>query len=211
MFDLDGTIIDSSEGIHRCANAALAEFGHRDLTTEEMREFVGPPLAFSFERWGVDATDVAGVVAAYRRHYESDGLYEYRLYDGIVEVIGDLHAAGYQLAVATLKPERFAEVIIEDAGLASLFSTVAGAGGDHSHENKAAVIRKVLERLSLEHHDVVMIGDREHDTAGATEVDCRFIGVTWGFGSDSELRGAGATHVVHSPDQLIEVISSLGE
>jgi phosphoglycolate phosphatase len=206
LFDLDGTIIDSSPGILRCVSAALSDFGYSAPTASEIGRFVGPPLGTSLAAWGVSENDLDLVVAAYRTYYESEGLWDYSLYEGIDGVIEELAGRGWRIGLATLKPERFAGLIAEHAGIHQFLSTVAGAGSDNSEENKADVIRVALRRLGSQPSDTIMIGDREHDAEGAQATGCSFIGVTWGFGSATEMRAYGAELFAESTTQLIELL-----
>jgi len=209
LFDLDGTLVNSFPGIMHCANQALRDHGFDELSEETLRTFVGPPLVHSFARWGVPDDQVASVVNTYRHHYEEVGLTDYVLYDGIVETVQALSQAGIPLAVATLKPRRFALELIAHAGLDSYFHFVAGTKSDHSDETKADIIRIALAELDLTASpDVVMIGDREQDALGAHEVGTDFIGAEWGFGSRAEFLAAHATTIVAEPRQVLPLLLS---
>ena len=154
---------------------------------------------------------VAEVILSYRKHYESDGLANYSVYEGIHEVLEQLSEAGAVLAVATLKPAKFAVHIIDDAGLSKYFSCISGITSDHSDQTKADVIREALQGIDTSASgNVVMIGDREQDALGAQETGIRFIGAGWGFGSHEEFERVSAPLICESPHQLVSIILNQG-
>jgi len=211
LFDVDGTLIDSADGIARSANAALAEFGRPPLTGEQLRSFIGPPLADSFGQLDLAPDELEGVVDAYRRHYLADGILDYRVYPGIPDLLTRLVDAGIGLGVATSKRSASARVVLEHAGLAERFATIAGSEPDGSRPDKAAVMTAALAELGVDDpRSVLMVGDREHDAIGARCLATGFVGVTWGFGSPDELAAAGATRTVASPADLADLVLGAG-
>lgn len=208
LLDLDGTIIDSSRGIAEGAQAVLEEFGLPPLDDEGLRSIVGPPLVESFARLGIAPENIEAAVRRYRELYSTEGIFHYDLYDGITSVITEMSHRGWQLGVATLKPQRFAQRIIEHAGFTPYFSTVAGAQSDHSGETKADIIRGALTSLTgASNVGTVMVGDREQDASGAGEVGTGFIGALWGFGSADELLRANQhARLAHHPEELLTLL-----
>lgn len=209
LIDLDGTISDSSLGISRSLQYAFAECGYEPPTDEAVRAIIGPPFEMSFPQLGVPVSEMAPVIAAYRERYNDVGLFENELYDGVPEMLAALAAAGLTLALATAKPEKTARRITAHFGLTDHFAFEAGASTDLdvNRRTKGAVISYCLDEMGIEAGDhVVMIGDRDHDVEGAIEngIDC--IGVTWGFGSSSELVGAGAFSLAHHPDHVTDLL-----
>ena len=203
LFDVDGTLIDSAGGIARSAAAALAEFGRPPLTADQLRSFIGPPLADSFRLLDLPADQVDGVVDAYRCHYLSDGILDYRVYPGVPELLERLVSAGLRLGVATSKRTASARHVLEHAGLAGWFRSIAGSEPDGSRPDKAAVMTAALADLGVDDpRRALMVGDREHDAIGARTLATDFIGVTWGFGTEDELVAAGATRIVATPAAL---------
>jgi phosphoglycolate phosphatase len=125
-------------------------------------------------------------------------------------VLESLTELGVELAVATLKPRRFAQLVTEHAGLRTFFHTVTGPESDHSRESKADIITETLKSLNLHASaEILMIGDREQDSLGAHDTGTLFIGALWGFGSRHELQAAHATQFAESPYDLLEYFSSL--
>ena len=210
LFDLDGTLIDSSPGIRRCVDESLAHHGFPSITDEQFSSFIGPPLTTGFGSVVGDDSLIDSLITVYRQHYGAGGMYEYTVYDGIPDVLTRLNDAGFRLAVATSKRTAFAQPVVGHAGLASQFEFVVGSERDGPGAEKPVVIGAVLEQLRIEDPStVVMIGDREHDGLGAAAIGTDFIGVSWGFGSVEELTDAGARHVAAHPDELEEIVAAL--
>ena len=140
LFDLDGTLTDSGEGIINCAILALEHFGCPIPTREEMRVFVGPPLHESFIKHGVPADKTEEAIAVYRSRYIPIGAYENTPYPGIRELLEALKADGHTLYVATSKPEAMSIKILEHFDLAKYFDMICGATMDTSRSSKEDVI-----------------------------------------------------------------------
>lgn len=209
LIDLDGTISDSHVGLARSLQHGLDSCGYKAPTDDQVRALIGPPFEVSLPTLGVPHDDVERVVNAFRERYDTIGLFENNVYDGVPEMLAKLGAAGYKLAVATSKPEETAVRIIEHFGLGGHFAVQAGATTDvGSHRRtKAGVIAHALEQLDTEPgKHVVMMGDRNHDVEGAIAngIDC--IGVTWGFGSRDELHAAGAHTIVNTPRDVVAAV-----
>lgn len=209
LVDLDGTISNSLPGIARSLQHAFEVCGYEIPSDDRVRAMIGPPFEVTFPSVGVPPDDTERVIAAYRDRYDDIGLFENHVYDGVPEMLAELTDAGCTLAIATAKPQLTAVRIIEHFGLADHFAVQVGAtsavGSDR--RTKAQVITYALGQLGVAPgRHVVMIGDRDHDVDGATAngIDC--VGVTWGFGSRTELEGAGAHAVVDSPSDVVPAV-----
>ncbi len=209
LFDLDGTLTDSAPGIVGCLRQALAAEGV-DLPAEEiLLRAIGPPFELGLPDIGVPPERVLAVIAHYREHYEHVGLFENRLYDGVVEMLDALGAAGVFLALATAKPEPTARRIVEHFGLADRFAVLAGATyeGLPGRRTKTEVVAYALDQLGVTGGpDVVMVGDRDHDVLAAREFGLVSIGVRWGYGSVDELTSAGADALAADPAEVIALL-----
>lgn len=207
LFDLDGTIDDSCEGIIKSARYALSFWGI-EATREQLRPFIGPPLTWSFPNlFHIPEDEVEQAVERYREYYAVNGIFEGKLYDGVVDMLLALKAAGFRLAVATSKPEMYARPILEHYGITHLFEEIAGSPPDESG-GKAAVIADVLARLgNPDKASVLMVGDREHDIEGAKANGLCSAGVLWGYGSYEELTSHGATHIFRTPAHVVEFLT----
>jgi len=208
LFDLDGTLTDSSEGIFRCfrhAFARWADTGGPAVTLPDdagLRFIVGPPLRQSFARFsGPEA--VERLIGFYRERYETVGAFENRVYEGVVPALDLLKAAGARLFVATSKNEADAQRILTHFGLAARFESINGARADGTRAAKREIIGDTLAAHGVSAEAATMIGDRSYDIEGARALDVRAIGALWGYGSAEELKGADA--LAASPQEAAEV------
>lgn len=205
LFDLDGTLTDSGEGIINCAILALEHFGLPIPTREEMRVFVGPPLHESFINHGVPADQAEEAIRIYRSRYIPIGKFENVPYPGIREMLESLKADGHKLFVATSKPEKMSVEILEHFDLARYFDQICGATMDTSRSTKEAVIEYLL------HHNgradnMIMVGDTKFDVLGAKMHGIPTIGVSWGYGEVSDMEAAGAVKIVNTAQELLEAL-----
>lgn len=205
LFDLDGTLTDSGEGIINCASLALERLSLPVPDRDTMRVFVGPPLRDSFLRFGVKPEDVEEAITIYRSRYVPTGMFENRPYDGIRELLEALRAAGHRLILATAKPESMAVAIVEKFQLAEYFQLLCGASMDSSRDSKDKVIGYVLDQVGPT-ENVVMVGDTAYDVTGAAAHGIPTIGVSWGYGTVADMRAAGAIAIADTPSQLLEML-----
>ena len=207
LFDLDGTLTDSGEGIMNCATLALEHYGLPVPDRETMREIVGPPLRDSFIKYGIPAEEVENAIAIFRGRYTTIGKYENRPYKGIVEMLAALKAQGHKLYIATSKPEPQAKDILAHFDLIKFFDLVAGASADESRATKEEVI-EYLKSMAGEVAQPVMIGDTVYDVKGAAVHGIPAIGVSWGYGNVADMVAAGAKAIADTPEQLMELINA---
>lgn len=208
LFDLDGTLTDSGEGIINCATLALRHFGLPIPSYADMRTFVGPPLRDSFIRFGVPADQADEAIRVYRSRYIPTGMFENTPYPGIRELLEKLRAEGYTLYVATSKPEEMSVTILEKFDLAKYFHRICGASIDSSRSTKDAVIAYLLESSGAK-EDMVMVGDTKYDILGAKAHGIPAIGVGWGYGKVEEMEEAGAVGIAETMDELIGLIRGM--
>ncbi len=208
LFDLDGTLTDSGEGIINCAILALEHFGLPIPSREALRVFVGPPLHESFINHGVPADKAEEAVAIYRSRYVPTGMFENTPYPGIRELLEALRAEGHTLYVATSKPEQMSIDILEHFDLAKYFNKICGATMDTSRTNKEAVIAYLLAENKAS-DKILMVGDTKFDILGAKAHGIPAIGVSWGYGAVSDMVDAGAAAIADTTEQLLELIHRL--
>lgn len=206
LFDLDGTLTDSGEGIINCATLALEHFGLPIPSREEMRVFVGPPLDLSFRNFGVPADRTDEAIAVYRSRYTTVGKFENFPYPGIRELLEKLKADGHRLFVATSKPEGLSVEILTKFELAGFFEKICGATLDGSRSKKADVIAYLLGQTQ-EAENVVMVGDTSFDVLGAAAHGIPTIGVSWGYGLVKDMVDAGAAGIANSAEELYEMLT----
>lgn len=211
LFDLDGTLTDSKEGIVNCFKYAIEKMGDPIPPEETLLSFIGPPLKHSFGTLGYDADKTELAIKTYRERYEPIGKYENKPVDGGVEMCRRLREKGYRMALASSKPRHMCVDICEKFGFAPHLEHIVGPSGDNNW-TKADVIREALRLFGVteEHYsDVLMVGDRMYDVYGAKECGIDCIGVEFfGYAAPGELMDAGAVATVAIPEELETYILS---
>lgn len=207
LFDLDGTLTDPKVGITTCVQYALQSFGIDEPDLDKLTPFIGPPLKESFmEFYNMSPEQAEAAVEKYRERFKDTGIFENRLYEGIPEMLKALNAKGMHLAVASSKPEVFVKRILEHFNILKYFKVIVGSELDGTRSNKDEVVAEALHRLfgdmEIERDKVFMIGDRRFDVEGARAMGVESVGVTYGYGSLEELKGAKADYVVRSVEEL---------
>ncbi len=205
LFDLDGTVTDSGPGITRCVQYALEKIGHPEENLDALRVFVGPPLKEQFMEYaGVDEETALTAIRFYRERYEPVGMFENELYPGILELLEDLYRKGYQLAIASSKPEPYVKRILAHFGIDRYFKEVVGAGLDETRTRKVEVVEEALRRLGLADspEKAILVGDKSHDVLGARAAGVECLAVTYGYGTPEELKGAQPLKILHTPAEV---------
>ena len=208
LFDLDGTLTDSGEGIMNCARLALEHFGISVPDRDSLRVFIGPPLQETFLKFGVPEEQVDEAIRIYRSRYIPIGKFENTPYPGIRELLEKLRAQGHRLYVATSKPENMSVEILEHFDLAKYFDHICGASLDRSRSSKDAVIAYLLEQYGKD-EEMIMVGDTVFDILGAAAHAIPAVGVTWGYGSPEEMIKAGAAAIAPTMDALLRILQSV--
>ena len=208
LFDLDGTLTDSGEGIMDCAALALERLGIPIPPRDALRVFVGPPLHDTFRQFGVPEDQVDEAIRIYRSRYVPIGKFENTPYPGIRELLEKLRAQGNRLYVATSKPEEMAVEVLEHFDLAHFFDHICGASLDRSRIAKDAVISYLLQLHGAD-GQMVMVGDTVFDVLGAAAHGIPAVGVAWGYGSVEEMKKAGAAAIAVTMDELLSILQAL--
>lgn len=205
LFDLDGTITDSGEGITKSVQYALKSFGISVDNLEDLNKFIGPPLKDSFKKYyNFDDEKAELGLKKYREYYADKGIFENNLYDGIVELLDTLVKNNKKIILATSKPEVYAKQILKYFKIDKYFNFVAGSDFEETRVKKGDVIKYALEGAKVsELSKVIMVGDREHDIIGAKENNIKSIGVLYGYGDVVELTQARAEYIVKTPNELL--------
>jgi len=204
LFDLDGTITDSGEGIMNCAAFTLEHFGLPVPERAVMRQFVGPPLRDTFIKFGVPADKAEEAVTVYRSRYLPIGKYENVPYPGIYELLDRLQKEGHKLYIATSKPESTSVDILNRFELSKYFDRICGATMDGSRDEKAQVIAYLLETTGAK--NAIMVGDTAFDVIGAAKHGIPTIGVSWGYGNVDEMQAAGAMAIADTAEELLDLL-----
>lgn len=204
FWDLDGTLANTAPSVTHSVQHALREMGLDVPHESELLGFIGPPLLDGFSRFiGLDRADSEHAVKLYRAHYSAGGIYECSLYDGIREILDRLTAQGIISVIATCKPHEFATRIVKHLGISDRIALVSGPEMDGTRGTKQEVIAYAAEQLGISDLSrCLMLGDRGSDVRGAAfhGMDC--VGALWGFGSEEELREAGAAYLCAEPEEL---------
>ena len=206
LFDLDGTLTDSGEGIINSASLALEHFGIPVPDRQTMRVFVGPPLRDTFVKFGMRKEDCDEGIRVFRSYYTTKGIFENFPYPGIPELLRDLKAAGHKLYVATSKPEFMAEQVLARFDLAQYFDRICGASTDETRSTKEDVIAYLLKETGDVAH-AVMVGDTAFDVIGAKAHGIPTIGVSWGYGKTEDMTAAGAAAIADTSRELFGLLN----
>lgn len=215
LFDLDGTLTDPKEGITKCVQYALKEeFGIEEKNLDNLEHFIGPPLKDSFmQTYGLSEEEAERGVKKYRERYSTIGIKENEIYVGMADMLKSLKEQDVMLAVASSKPQKFVEIILDYFHIAEYFTVVVGSGLDGSLGTKTEVVEEALRQLKVKSgrrnvtEQAVMVGDRKFDVEGAAHFQMDSIAVSYGYAPEGELKQAGPTYIVDSVPELEEVIT----
>ncbi|MDY5647262.1 MAG: HAD hydrolase-like protein [Lachnospiraceae bacterium] len=210
LFDLDGTLTDPKVGITTCCQYGLRAVGVDVPDLKELEQFIGPPLLPAFQEvYGLDEEQALKAIDKFRERFQSVGLYENELLPGVPQMLRTLKEHGKILATASSKPEVFVKRILQYFSIDSWFDEIVGSTMDEKHAGKAEVIGEALRRLGCADADrdsILMVGDRMHDVEGAAALNIRTVGVTFGYGSRSELEQAGAWRIADTMEELTDIL-----
>ena len=204
IFDLDGTLAQSEEGIFKSIEHTLSCMNRQIPSRSELRRFIGPPLYTSFrDLLGMSAMEAEEAQSIYRSRYRRVGWRENRVYSGIPRLLRSLRRADMRAYVVTGKPQKSSEQICKHFGITPYLSGIIGPDEGNHSPDKADMLSELL-RLSGKNS--VMIGDRRFDVDAAAQNGIPCIGVTYGYGSKEELKNAGATIFADSPRELQQIL-----
>ena len=203
LFDLDGTITNSYEGIVNAVKFSLDKINFK-YDESKLISFIGPPLKDSYMDLGFSEKESKKRIEDFRDYYFKKGMKEMYLYDGIVETIQKLHDKGYEIYLATSKVESSAKKILSDNNLLKYFSYVAGATMDQSRVEKEDVIAYLIDKTGIKSEESIMVGDRLHDIEGAKLNNIKAIAAGYGFGNEDEYENA--VLVAEKPADVFEYV-----
>lgn len=208
LFDLDGTLIDSKRGIFNAVKYTLQKLGiPQSSWPEDFNPFIGPPLRDSFrELFNFTAETAEAATVIYREFYGKQGLYEFDIYEGITEVLPQLHDSGKTICLVTSKAEVYARRIIAGTPFANCFADISGCEIDGTRSHKHELINYTLHKLGIEpSEEIIMIGDRYHDMRGAKLAGVSSAAVLYGYGSEEELKEESPTLFIRTPHDLLKL------
>lgn len=209
LFDFDGTVADTGEGVFFCIRKAIERFGLRQPTESEIRKFIGPPMVVSYKTLYPQLGDdeVQKLLVSFREDYVKTGLYKFRLYDGITELLKKLSESGIKTAVASSKPQKELERIITYSGIDKYIGAIVGADINYKDSDKATIVGDAMKKLGVEDKSrVLMVGDRKYDIVGAHKVGIACAAVLFGYGSREEFEEYKADYVVESFEEVEKLV-----
>ena len=205
LFDLDGTLSASAEGIRRCIELTMEELGRPCPDLRDYSLYIGPPLNRTFSLLcGLDDRQVEAALPIYRRYYDIHGTAANRLFDGVIDVLKTLKDSPLKVAVCTSKNERLARDVIAYLGIGDCLDAVCGSRDDGSRKEKPDLIPYALQTLGdIPADRAVMVGDTWFDTRGAVQCGVDFIGVLYGYGTRETMEESGASVFAASPAEIL--------
>lgn len=211
FFDFDGTIANSERGIVHSVKKMVDDLRLPHLTDEQYRLFIGPTLADSLTKFfpSLSEKQVANGIAKYRAEYELHGMFDLQIYPGIETALMTLKTAGYQLNIASAKPEPVLQRIIDKFQLNDYFSGIYGAAGEVNRVKKADILAYGIKTSGASRTNSVMVGDRYTDMIGGKANHVKTLGVTYGFGDTDELKASNATALVALPKEIPAGVAKL--
>lgn len=199
FFDLDGTLVDSSIGIHNGFTYTFEQLGVPSPDAKTIRSFMGPPLETSFSSC-LPANQIELAIQLYRSYYKEKGMYEAQLFPQIKDLLTEL-AQQYPVYITTTKNTPTAVHMTSNFGIDHFFDGIHGSSPQALH--KADVIRQALTAHHLAPENVVIVGDTKYDMIGAQETGIKKLAVTWGFGDVEDLMTYQPDWVAHQPTDIL--------
>lgn len=207
IFDFDGTICDTGEGILKSAKYALDAFGIESPDYTELTCFIGPPLLITFqERFGADPATADELVKKFRERYTNKGIFESELYDGIKTLLAKLKKYGVKIGIASSKPQDYIETLLERFGIKNYFDAICGVTFTADCESKTSIIARCQKELDIPGNKCIMVGDKKYDIDGAKANIIDSVGVLWGYGTKFEHIEAGAKYIVDKIDDIESIV-----
>ena len=211
LFDLDGTLIDTSDGVIGSALYTLEKLGYPTGRPEDYLPFLGPPLSFGFGVvCGVKPSDVPRAIEIFRARYIGEEWFlRSTVYPGIPELLAALRGDGYRIAVTTSKLQLAAEKTLSRFGLFDLFDLVVGSAETDGRKTKAGVLRYALKTLGADPREAVLVGDRYFDAEGAAAEGVGCIAALWGFGNEEEFAPFPVVGHAKTPAEVRTILNRL--
>lgn len=210
LFDLDGTLINSEEGITRSVSYALAYYGIKVENLADLRCFIGPPLEVMFqEKYQFDEEKCKEATEKFRERYQVKGILECTLYDGVKEALERLKADGYRIALASSKPEELCKRILNRFEITGYFDEIVGATFDGRINSKDEVLEELERRMTdIKKSEMCLVGDTQYDVCGAKKFGIGCVAVSYGFGDRREFKELGAVCVCDNLKEVVDYIEA---
>lgn len=209
IFDFDGTVVDTGEGILKSLQYSFREMGREVPSLDDLKKFIGPPIHYSYTTYyGVSEEEVGMYIKKYRERYRAKGIYECELYKGFPDVLDSLRENGIRVGIASSKPESLIYDVANYLGVTDKFDAIVGVQLDDSnHSSKTGLVLESMKKLGAEDKGkVLMVGDRCYDIDGAAGAGVDSCGVLWGYGDEKEFKEHNATYIVSDTDEMLKLI-----
>ncbi len=209
IFDFDGTVADTGEGILKSLQYSFVAMGDPAPELKDLEKFIGPPVYYSYTHfYGIPEEKVDLYVKKYRERYREKGIYESKVYDGLVELVNSLKENGVKVGIASSKPESLIHSVGDYLGVTDLFDAIVGVKTDNSkHSSKASLISQAMADLdAADKNKVLMVGDRCFDIDGAHEAGVKCCAALWGYGDEAEFTAHNADFIVRHPKEIEKLI-----
>lgn len=208
IFDFDGTVVDTGEGILKSLQYSFKEMGREVPDLDDLKKFIGPPIYYSYTTfYGVSEEEVGMYITKYRERYKVKGIYECELYDGMVELLDALKAKGIKLGIASSKPQHLIYSVADYLKITDKFDAIVGVKIDDSnHSSKTQLVLDAMAEMgATDKAKVLMVGDRLFDIDGAAGAGVDSCGAIWGYGSEEEFREHNATHIAYKTTDVYDL------
>ena len=204
LFDLDGTLVDTGEGIINSVFYCAEKLNFK-VSFDVAKQFVGPPLVDSFmKHFGFDKEKATLCARIFREYYAEKGKFECEAYENMIDVLKELKDRGYVLYVATSKPTVFAQEILDKLEMSQYFVEMVGSNLDNTRSKKVEVINYIIEKYNLNPNQCLMIGDKNSDINGAKKAGIDSLGVLYGYGDYQEINNATPTFIIQTISNLLD-------
>lgn len=209
LFDFDGTVTDTGEGILKSLQYSFSAMGNKVPDLSDLKKFIGPPIHYSYTTfYGISEDEVGDYIKKYRERYREKGIYECYVYDGITETIETLRSNGVKIGIASSKPVSLIYDVMNYLNITDLFDEVTGVTVDDSnHSGKTFLVLDCMEKLGAsDKKRVLMVGDRKFDIDGATGAGVDSCAVLFGYGSEQEFIEHNATYIIKKAEDLLDIV-----
>ena len=209
IFDFDGTVVDTGEGIIKSLQYSFEQMGREIPDMSDLKKFIGPPIHYSYTHfYGVSEDEVGEYIKKYRERYKIKGIYESVLYDGMKELLSELISRGVKLGIASSKPEHLIYSVADYLKITDMFDAIVGVKIDDSnHSTKTGLVLDAMKKLGAKDKSrVLMVGDRCFDIDGASGAGVKSCGALWGYGNEEEFKAHNADFIISLPSDVINLI-----
>jgi len=212
FLDLDGTLIDSSKGLIGSFEYMFNTLGKPIPAKEDLQLYLGPVLKWSLEHlYHMELDLIPKACDIYHERYDSIGVYEYDVFEGVPEMLRELKDTGADIYIATAKGKHSARAEMEKEGLDELFAGMYGAIHERNITRKEQILGVALEEREIDATKAVMVGDRGSDILAGKLHHMTTVAALYGFGSEEELMAKEPDYAVRSVEELKELLLKLVE